>query len=383
MWRLSDKLLEEFSDKLDETYRAVELAAEEAMENWKWIEMPEPKKCRAYGVDGSRGIERLSGLIVYAVSGVAVGDEIIELHDVTTLKPYKHVDERIRLHMELMELRIASMAGDADLLLLDGTLSGAVIRPPVYVREFDEKKGIYKTLAESYDLNTLIDDFIDTLDAWWYELERDMKAGEVRRNTLLTRSEYFDGIEDGCKKGMGDKDNLMILFEYLEYLHALNRLLERKNVVFVAKSFYTNEVAKTGITDAPVVDLLAVKQFGEEKAGYLPFKYREVDKRLLPNLARKFRNVGNAIEKLSAAFVRFSDYGSVYLVESSSEVDEDLISMLVSFEADGYLLPLIHAHNYAEIKRRELKMMILNLLTAVAKPEHRFLLKKGRDVLES
>ena len=85
---------------------------------------------------------------------------------------------------------------------------------------------------------------------------------------------------------------------------------------------------------------------------------------------------------INAAFVRFVDYGNIYLVESNRRIDEELMGMLLSLEAGGYLLPLIHAHRYAEIKRKELKRIILNLISAMSDPRYRLLLKKSRDILE-
>ncbi len=383
LFRLSDRILKEFSEKLDETLRVVERIADKI--DKKWLELPKPIKCKAYGVDGSKGCERFSGVVLYAVSGVAVGDELFELHDVTTLKPYKHIDERIRLHMSLMELRAGAMVDDVDLILLDGTLSGFIIRPPVYA-----EKNTYKNLENCYELSNLLNEFLELLELWWDDIKRDVKEGRGRRETLLSRSKYFEKIEKSYRKGNNqDRENLVVLLEYIEYLHALNKVLD-KDVAFVAKSFYTNEfVDSQELTDTPILEMLALKQFGEEKAAYIPFKRKNTEKwslepetTLSKFILKKFKNIKNIINNINAAFVRLIDYGNIYLVESNRKVDDELIGMLISLEADGYLLPLIHAHRYAEIKRKELKQMMLALISAMNNPRYRLLLKKGREAIE-
>ncbi len=379
MWRLSDRILKEFYEKLDETLKTLEEVVDKI--DKKWLELPNPIKCKAYGVDGSKGCEKFSGVIVYAISSVAVGDDIVELHDVTTLKPYKHVEDRIRLHMSLLELRTGAMIEDADLILLDGTLSGFMMRLPVYVEK--------KNLENFYEIENLLKDFLELLELWWHEIERDTKAGRGRRETLLSRSNYFNRIERSYRINdeRGDKENLVVFLEYIEYLHALNKLLER-DVVSVAKTFYTNELVNAyGLTDTPVLEMLALKQFGEEKAAYMPFKRRDLDTldsetSLYRFVLKEFKNIRDLTRSINAAFVRFVDYGNIYLIESNKKIDDELMGMLLSLEAGGYLLPLIYAHRYAEIKKKELKKIITNLISAMTDPKYRLLLKKGRDVFE-
>ncbi len=371
MWRLSDSLLAHFERMLEESYNAVKRIAERL--DCRWQLLPDPEECIACGVDGSRGVERLSGIVFYAISGVSVGKRILEMHEVTTLKPYRHIDDRIRLHMQTSEFRLGAMS-EGDLVLMDGTLTGAVIRPPAYVGEFKNK---LSELRKAYSIDELLEDFIFVLDKWFEMLEEKVKKGEGRLNTLFTRTEKFDGMEVGYRKGTGKyKEDVTVLFEYIEYLHALNKLLD-KNVVFVAKSFYTTEFSKNAaITDAAVLDYLARKQFGEERAAYISFT-QEIDKSV------PFIEYFDNIEKLevNSAFVRFADYANIYLVETPLEIDDSLLAKLRGLEVEGYLLPLIHAHRYAEIKRKELKNMMQTLINAID-PKYSFLLKRGREVLE-
>ncbi len=371
MWRLSDSLFAQFEGMLEESYKAVKKIAEQL--KCRWQILPDPEPCSACGVDGSRGVERLSGVVFYAISGVSVGKRILEMHEVTMLKPYKHIDERIRLHMHTSEFRLGAMS-EGDVILMDGTLTGAIIRPPAYVGEFEKK---LEELRRAYYLNEMIDDFIFVLDNWFSMLEERVKSGKGRLNTLFTRTERFDKMEIGYRKGTGKyKEDVTVLFEYIEYLHALNRLLE-KNVVFVAKSFYTSEFSKNAaITDTAVLEYLARKQFGDEKAAYIKFS-QKVDKSV--PFIEYFDNIRKI--EVNSAFVRFADYANIYLIETPLEINLDLLAKLRGLEIEGYLLPLIHAHRYAEIKRKELKSMMQTLINATD-PKYSFLLKKGRGVLE-
>lgn len=370
MWRLSDALLDEFEKVLEESYQSVVSIAKGI--NHSWNPLPETKKCSVCGVDGSRGLERLSGLVFYIISAAAVGEDTREMHEVSVLKPHVHIEERVRLHMHTSEFRLGSLA-EEEVILMDGTLRGAIIRPPAYLGA-----DVYESLTKVYELDSFIDDFLLVLEEWYGEISEDVVKGRARKNYLLTRSEYFDKIERGCRKREGeDRSNLMILAEYLEYLHALDKLLE-KNVVFVAKSFYTSEyTANSSITDSAVLDYLAREQFGEEVAGYIKFKPDL--KKALPWYAKRFKRVEKA--EIYGAFVRFADGGNIYMLESTKQLDEELIGKICSCEAEGYLLPLIHAHRMAEIKHRETKTIVTAMLAAVD-PKYSFLLKKGRDVLE-
>lgn len=369
MWRLSDELFEEFESTLESSYRDVVDIAESIKH--RWLELPEQQPCEACGVDGSRGVERLSGIVFYIISAASVGSDVREIHEITTLKPHMHIDERVRLHMHTSEYRLGSLA-DEEIVLMDGTLRGAIIRPPAYI-----DREMYSQLSQIYNLDDLIGDFVMVLEGWYKEMAEDVRAGRARKNYLLTRTEYFDRIEMGCRKGEGsDKDNLMILLEYIEYLHALDKLLE-KQPIFVAKSFYTNEFTRnSAITDSAVLDYLARQQFGEEKAGYIPFKPKL--EKSLPWYARRFRSVDKA--EIYGAFVRFADSASIYMIETTKPVDDELVAKLCSLEGDGYLIPLIHAHRQAEIKRKELRGIMSAMLNALD-PKYSFLLKRGRDPL--
>ncbi|MDI9645581.1 MAG: DNA double-strand break repair nuclease NurA [Archaeoglobales archaeon] len=363
MWRLSDDILLEFKKTLEDSYKIAEL--ELRRKKLYWNELPEPKECDACGVDGSIGVEKFVGAVFYATSAVAVGKEILEIHEITALKPYMHIDERIRLHMQINEYRIASFS-KSELLLLDGTLSGAVVRPPAYIKEN------LKELEKNYDLDGLVSEYLRALDALQFEIKKDVTTGKARKSYLLARSEHFREFERSYRTGKNLSDDLAIFLEYIEYLHSLNNLLGKK-VVFVAKSYYTKNFSEVG--DAAFLEILCRSLFGRSKAGYVEF-YPEI-KKSVP-FSDKFEKIKDLL--INSAYVRFCDDANILLIETNQKVDE-IISNLRSLEVEGYPLPLINAHNYAKIKRSELKAMIRALINA-SDPEYSFLLRRFREVVD-
>ncbi|MCS7130159.1 MAG: DNA double-strand break repair nuclease NurA [Archaeoglobaceae archaeon] len=369
MWFLSDETLEKISQELIELYNRAEKIAHRIDE--KWLEMPESVECHACGVDGSRAIERLTGIVLYSVSAVSVGKEIREMSEITTLTPHINIDERVRLHMHTSEFRIGSFA-EEELVLIDGSLRGAFIRPPAYTDDPEK-------LMESYELEALVEDFLAVLEKHFENLEKDLREGKAKKNYLLTREKIFRDMEEGYRKGKGNMEDLMILFEYIEYLHALNKLLDKK-AVFVAKSFYTHEFDEK-INDIAILQILALKQFGFEKSGYFPFK--QGTKKTLPWFVIKYReHFKNLFKDINSAFVRFEDSENIYLVESIQRIEEELIGKLKSLEVHGYPLVLIHAHEHAKIRKIEMRKIIKSLLPLLDSRLD-FLLKSGREVLES
>ncbi len=355
MRRLSDEIMEDLPRRLEGILREVEDSISSFKERFRWEELPKAESCKAYGVDGSRSMEKRCGVVVYAVSSVGVGDEILELHDLSVVEPIKHVDKRVEMHMQTNEARIGIFSDG--LVLLDGALSNVLfmIGKPKLTEllgiEFKEEKlGVLK-------------DFVNELDEWIENLREGVEKGLYQRNTLLSRYK-----ED------------RILFEFVEFLHAYDRLLD-KEVVSIAKNVYESRLSlKNRITDQALVDYLVSKEFGFEKSGYYRFKYEfeGVEYEIVEEL--EFRNLKRL--RLYPCYVRFRDYGNVYLLESNVDV-KDVLPKVVGLEVDGYPFPLIHAHRYAEIKRAEMRAMMDVVMNSLAKrPEFRILLKYPRNVLE-
>lgn len=336
----------------------------------KWKEIPEPIDCVACGVDGSRGIKELSGVILYFVTSVSIGNEQREMSEVAVLRPHLNIEERVRLHMHTSEFRIGSLA-EEELVLIDGSLRGAFVRPASYVDDPEK-------LMESYELENFVLDFLEILEKYFEVLSDDVRNERAKKNYLLTREEIFLEMEKSYRKGEKRLEDLMILAEYIEYLHALNRLLDKK-VIFLAKNFYTNEFDDE-VSDAAILEILSLEQFGFEKAGYISFKPQF--RKTFPWFVREFRDeFKNLFRDINSAFVRFEDYGNIYLIESTEKIDEELISKLMSLEVNGYPFPLMQAHRIAKIKKIELQKLLISIISSL-KPEFAPLLRSGRDVLD-
>ncbi len=365
MRRLSDLIAFEFPKKLEEILSNVERSISALSDHFDWKELPKPKVCKAFGVDGSRSVEKRCGAVVYAVSSVGVGDKILELHDLSVVEPFKHIEKRVELHMQTNEARIGLFADG--LVILDGALSNLLflIKKPKVTELYQVE------VAQNLNDRNLkiMKDFKNELDDWVESLREDVIRGLSQRKTLLSRDKESD---------------VRILLEFVEFLHAYDKLLE-KDVVSIAKNVYESRLFKDMeymMSDQAVVDYFVAKEFGFEKAGYFEFSYeiKEGDSKirmLIDELG--FKNLKKL--KVNPCYIRFRDYGNVYLVESNVELRE-VLPKIMSLEAEGYVFPLIHAHRYAEIKRREMRAMMIALMNSLAdRPEFRILLKHPRSPL--
>lgn len=366
MWKLSDEIVENLEKEIGEVYKRAEELSKRVNE---WREIPTATNCTACGVDGSRGVERLSGAVLYAISAVGVGNEIKEMSEVTTLRPHSNIEERIRLHMHTSEFRVGCFA-EEEIVLIDGSLRGAFIRPASYPEDVNK-------LYTNYELENFVADFVEVLEEHFKDMERDLATGRAKKNYLLSRSEILRWMENSYRIGESRFEDFTILAEYIEYLHALNRLLD-KNVFFIAKSFYTHEFDPE-ICDSAVLDVFALKNFGFLKSGYLVFK--PSFNKSLPWFVQKNRELfRNLFKEINSALVRLEDNSNIYLLETTEKIDDEVISKLKGFELGGYLLPLLQAHKIAKMKRSELRNLIASIVSTLS-PELTPLLRSGRDIL--
>lgn len=353
MWRVSDEFVKQIEKNLREEYKEVE----KEVDNCKieWMDLPKAEKTSVCGVDGSRNIEKFCGTVLYAVSSVSIGKKLREVHDVNVLKFYKNIEDRVRLQMHTFEFRVANESDD-EIILIDGTLSGAIIRPPVYVENDLEK------LRKNYELNSLLSEFISVLN----------EKIEERKDVMYSRV-LFESLEEKYRTGEKLKEDLLVFLEYIEYLHSLDRLLE-KEVIFVAKNFYTRRFSK--INDAVFLDFLTRKRFDFPKPGYVTFEENQLEK-VLPFDFKRIEDV-----KIYGAFVRFSDGANILMLESNRKIKEKILAALRYFEVYGYPLQLIQAHKYVEIKKKEFKNLIYSIFNALD-PELSIVFRNPRDALDS
>ncbi|MEM0203618.1 MAG: DNA double-strand break repair nuclease NurA [Archaeoglobaceae archaeon] len=367
MWKLSDEIVENLEKEIEEVYKKAEELAKK-VDGWR--EIPSATNCVACGVDGSRGAERLSGAVLYAISAVGVGNEIREMSEITTLRPHSNIEERIRLHMHTSEFRVGCFA-EEEIVLIDGSLRGAFIRPASYPEDVNK-------LYANYELENFVADFVEVLEEHFKDMERELATGKAKKNYLISRSEILRWMENSYRIGERRLEDFTILAEYIEYLHALNRLLD-KRVFFIAKSFYTHEF-DSEVCDSAILDVFALKNFGFLKSGYLVFK--PSFSKSLPFFVQKNRKqFKNLFKEVNSAFVRLEDNSNIYLLETTETIDDEVISKLKGLEFDGYPLPLLQAHKIAKMKKSELRNLIASIISTLS-PELAQLLRSGRDILE-
>ncbi|AIF69933.1 hypothetical protein PAP_07720 [Palaeococcus pacificus DY20341] len=434
MPRISESHLKEVRKYLDSQLDKIKLLKELVAKEYRWQDFPQPKKVNVYAVDGSRMIKRLSGAIVYAVSSVAIGKDLLQWHEIGLVSPYKHVDERIRLHMQTLENRIGAMTREikgAELILMDGTLSGSIARPPAYVDT--TIKEIYK--ENKIEMMDLVRAFLDMLDDEWTQWKKDLEAeGLINYSTVIARkNDIFDLIKersldaefvDGIKENPSYSEDVIIFLEYLEYLHSLDRLFAG-NVASIAKTFYTDDLVKSAIEKqsangtgdnrttknkpAPMLDVPIIDAISKER-GYIRFNYSKSRKWSLPEVikevAEKHGHLKNIVSLFSEReiyergkikkvtvlniqpfYVRFVNGGVIYLLEIpklGKNKELEMLSYLLSAAEDEYVIPLEYAHHTVVIKKQEFDTYVDSLISALVGEDEKYLsfLRYGREPLE-
>ncbi|ASJ10487.1 5'-3' exonuclease [Thermococcus sp. P6] len=417
--------------------------ARESLKAIEWRELPERRKSRVYAIDGSQGKQRLSGTIIYAVSSYAFGNGAPYrlVHTNAMLYNQGISDQIIRLQMETLENKLGFLAGKigkVDYVMMDGTLTGSLTRPPVYP---ESVKGLttIETVLGSEALEELVERFVGMLDEHYRELEERLRKGERVNNGVVLADEkleefsgFYEAMEgstvrdfsgsiridrktlesyrdsgmsagemiekllseygEGRELGLDDARNAVhVVLGYLEYLYSLERLLGNGefDLVYVAKSFYNRKLTqKLGldIVDVPYLDAYLRKAYGEERPGYYVITQGTKISHRMPRVLRKrFPAVKNTMERgVPMAYIRTMKGGVIYLLQSNREIDDDLLSALLWHERNGYFRPLQRAHEGVKIERKTFEAELGALLNTIKaeNPELRVFLKYGRSPLE-
>jgi len=420
--------------------------AEKKLKDLEWRELPKERKpCRVYAIDGSQGKQRLSGTIFYAVSSYAFGNGPAYRLVYTNAMLYNQgiSDQIIRLQMETLENKLGYLAaelGRVDYVMMDGTLTGSLTRPPVYPESIKGITTIENALGKN-KLEELVKAFVELLDDHYEKLEEELEAGRkvnggviladerledfeefyramegfkgrfldatLPRKILITRKtldaylkgekgaeEIFEEIlrEYGEEKelSLDDARNAVhVVLGYLEYLYSLEKLLG-ENLVYVAKSFYNRKLTQrlgVDIVDVPYLDAYLRKKYKEEKAGYCVITQggNPISHRMPRVLRRYFPKVEHYIERgVPMAYVRTMRGGVIYLLQSNGEINDGLLSEVLWHESNGYFRPLQRAHEGVKIEKKAFEAELRALLNIIKaeNPELRVFLKYGRSPLE-
>ena len=401
-----------------------------------WRELPERKPSRVYAVDGSQGKQRLSGTIIYTVSSFAFGNGPSARMIYTNAMLYNQgiSDQIIRLQMETLENKIGALVGDDHMILMDGTLTGSLTRPPVYPESVRGITTITETLGGD-KLEELVDDFVEKLEEQHEKLSRLLAEGrELREGIILADealdeyAEYYRAMEgkpvtnyDGVLRRLREavkggnpqialmeivekleeygeekelsledaRNSIHVVLGYIEYLHSLEMLL-RKDLIYIAKSFYNRKITeRLGIkaVDVPFLDAYLRSTYGEEKAGYYVITQggKPISHRIPKALRKHFPLVDRYISRgVSMAYIRTMRGGIIYLLQSNRRIDDELLAKLLWHESNGYIRPLQRAHEGVKIEQKLFKTELEALLNHLRRrnPELRVFLKYGRSPLE-
>ncbi len=402
----------------------------------EWRALPNRKPSKVYAIDGSQGKQRLSGTILYTVSSFAFGNGPSARMIYTNAMLYNQgiSDQIIRLQMETLENKIGALVGDEHMILMDGTLTGSLTRPPVYPESVRGITTITETLGDD-KLEELVDDFIKRLKENYAELslqlerKRELREGVILADEVLDEyEEYYRAMEgkpvtnyDGVLKRLREvikgenpqmalmeiaerlerygeekelsiedaRNSIHVVLGYIEYLYSLEKLL-KKDLIYIAKSFYNRKItSKLGITsvDVPFLDAYLRKTFGEEKSGYYIITQggKAISHRMPKTLRKHFPLVDRYIaEGVSMAYIRTMKGGVIYLLQSNRKIDDELLARLLWHESNGYIRPLQRAHEGVKIEQKLFNAELEALLNHLKRknPELRVFLKYGRSPLE-
>ncbi len=411
----------------------------------EWRPLPkERESCTVYAVDGSQGKQRLSGTIFYTVSSYAFGNGPSYRLVYTNAMLYNQgiSDQIIRLQMETLENKLGFLAaelGEVEYVMMDGTLTGSLTRPPVYPESVRGINALQVVLEDEF--TSMIEFVLNRLDQNYQNLESQLKKEQKSydevifaeslmrdvfrkffKNKLIAHSkgirirncetapekvliplealERYRGksVEEAvenlrkryCREIVIEdiKEAIHVVLSYLEYLYSLEQLLNI-NLIYVAKSFYTKRFAKKaglGLPDVPYLDSYIRSKFGEEIPGYLPFPEPVKVEHSLPEPLKGFFP---KIEKLGStgvpsSYIRTMKGGVIYLLQSNRTIDDELLSRVLWHESNGYFRPLQRAHEGVKIEKKAFEAELAALLNIIKKesPELRVFLKYGRSPLE-
>jgi len=306
-----------------------------------WIEKepsPEPAGLSVSAVDGSRNRKEYVGYTVYAIAAASVlskpHTDKLETHylvDVDVLKPEEYSESRLRILMGILEAKEAvSSLKDCEVLLIDGSLIGNLIRPAVFNYEISEEgksyaESIYREMVSSFSTNTI------NSKEFYSELQK-----------------RFTGREYAVVAGY---------LEYLEYLHSYKILLEtgKEKIIAVSKRsesrIYGFDQIVSDIAVLNAVSLHLPEGFSRPNSTKLT---REIKFSYPEEFEEFFREL-----ELETFFFKLPG-GGVYKCETVKP-PEEVWNILSGFSINGYPYLLTEAHKRVKIGREEMERVLKTL----------------------
>ncbi|WP_457681441.1 DNA double-strand break repair nuclease NurA [Thermovibrio sp.] len=291
-----------------------------------------PEKLTA--VDGSRNKKEYAGYVVYAVGACSLryrrkreGAEPEReefLVEIDILKPQEYSESRLRTLMGITEVKAALRSlPEVDILLLDGSIVGDILRPTVFRSEIREED-----------------------KEWAFELFKELKSS-FNLNGINSR-EFYGEVE---KRAQGRDYPVVAGFvEYLEYLYSLYLLLKEGDGKLISVS---KKSSSLHYQLDPLLPDIAVLYLANPPKGYSrPYKISLKEK--------KFKFPGEFEELLPekefwSFYFKVKD--GIYKCETNLNPEEAL-KVLIFYEVNGYPFPLKEVHDRVKITNKDMEEVI-------------------------
>jgi NurA-like 5'-3' nuclease len=351
-----DLLYDNTLRKKDSIHRKIDNYFEKVdFDHSHWIKNSiKPKKSgiTLAGGDGSLNKKKFLRFIFYTIDAESLifnqsGLKSVQSSEVDIIPPHRHVEDRLRNYMSILEMKNAIKSfhdHDIDLYLFDGSPLGNLIRP----------------LPTEKELNTSLKE--DLKNNYLPLLSEELNKG----NLEISSSKISRHLE----KEIGNhKFEAMIYLEYMENLLVMGKLLEHKEkIVGISKTSIRKDYFKHDIPD------MAIFEWLDKSTGYSSPKClnmsREV-KREFPILNDYFQNL-----EFTIFYSRLEPFKNILKFELPYHADEEeVLQVLEMIKANctlGYPYLLKKAHNDVVITNKDLK----NLSKMIG-----FLEKSGREML--
>ncbi|MCK9151706.1 DNA double-strand break repair nuclease NurA [Methanobacterium alcaliphilum] len=316
-------------DKLEELYASAPDTSQ------KWVEhtFNENKEDLILSAgDGSIHKKKFLSFVFYVISAETLiyknKLETIENSNIDIMPHHRFVEDRLRNHMSLFELKNALKSlkdHKVDYYLFDGSILGNLIRPIPMDRELSAE---IKDQIRSRYLNSL--------------------EGELNLEQVDISSNKF---EDHIAEKFNNKTEAMVYLESLENLLVISKLLKYdKKIVGISKTSTSNELFELDIPDMALFDR------NHRKQGYSLPKTQEVSKKVKHDFPVEndfFRGL-----TFTTFYARLEDNKNLLKFElpykAEEEEIENLLNIIKTNCTEGYPYLLKKAHNDVVIKKRDM-----------------------------
>lgn len=287
--------------------------------------------------DGSINKNKYMSFIFYAIDAecLVYNKElnVIETSEIDIIPHHQFVEDRLRSHMGIFEIKNALKAFetyDLDLLLFDGSLLGNLIRP--FPLEKNLKNEIKNEIKAKYlpELEEI--------------LFMDLKNSDVK----ISSSNFLESFE-----GFENVPEAMIYLENIENLLVIGELLKNhKSLVGISKTSTSTEYFKSEIPDMAVFDRFS------RSTGYTLPKYVNISE-----MKREFPVKNGFFKGLTFTifYARLQDHKNILKFElpykATEEDIKNILNVIKSNSAEGYPLLLKKAHNDVTIRKVDLERL--------------------------